>query len=100
MKNILIIIRGIPGSGKTSFSNLLKTKAICTADDYHMRNGIYDWKPERVSAAHDWCQRKCRRFMEKKIERIIVENRHGNKNIHNVPEETLIKMKNRFNIQL
>ena len=31
---------------------------------------------------------------------IIVENRHGNKSIHNVPEETLIKMKNRFSVKL
>lgn len=31
---------------------------------------------------------------------LIVENRHGNKNIHNVPEETLVKMKERFQIQL
>lgn len=31
---------------------------------------------------------------------LIVENRHGNKNIHSVPDETLFKMKERFQIQL
>ena len=31
---------------------------------------------------------------------LIVENRHGNKSVHNVPEETLIKMKDRFSIKL
>jgi predicted kinase len=31
---------------------------------------------------------------------LIVENRHGSKSIHNVPEETLIKMKDRFSIKL
>lgn len=31
---------------------------------------------------------------------IIVENRHGNSNIHDVPDETQIKMKERFEIKL
>jgi predicted kinase len=31
---------------------------------------------------------------------LIVENRHGGVNEHNVPEETIEKMKNRFEIQL
>lgn len=31
---------------------------------------------------------------------LIVENRHGNKNVHNVPEETMVKMKERFQIKL
>lgn len=31
---------------------------------------------------------------------IIVENRHGGKNTHNVPETTIEKMRNRFNIKL
>jgi predicted kinase len=31
---------------------------------------------------------------------IIVENRHGNKNNHNVPDETILKMRDRFNIKL
>lgn len=31
---------------------------------------------------------------------LIVENRHGNSNIHNVPEETLKKMKERFEVKL
>jgi predicted kinase len=129
MEKILIIVRGIPGSGKSSFAQLLG-RAICCADDYHTtRDGRYVWKAERVSAGHDWCQRKCRRFMKKQIERIVVantsttkremqpyfdlarqfgykvfsvvvENRHGQMNVHNVPAETLEKMKNRFEIQL
>ena len=125
----LVILRGIPGSGKSSFAELLGTKAICTADDYHVRDGVYDWKPKNIKIAHEWCQRKCRRFMENdvnkiviantnttvkelqpymdmanrfgyKIYSVIVENRHGSKNVHDVPEATLLKMKNRFDIKL
>lgn len=129
MEKVLIIIRGIPGSGKSTFAEMLGTKAICCADDFHMRDGVYSWSPMTISAAHNWCQRKCRRFMKKGIERIviantsttvrelkpymdlanqfgykvfsvIVENRHDGINVHDVPNETLEKMKARFDIEL
>jgi len=87
------------------------------------------WSPETIGKSHDWSQRKCRRFMKAQVERIviantstteremqpymdlarqfgyrvfsiIVENRMLTKNIHSVPDETILKMKNRFNIQL
>jgi hypothetical protein len=108
---------------------LFNTKAICCADDYVTRNGIYNWKPETIGASHDWCQRKCRKFMKAqantiviantstterelkpyldlakqfsyKIFSIIVENRHNGINIHNVPQATLDKMASRFEIKL
>ena len=31
---------------------------------------------------------------------LVVENRHGNTNVHDVPQETLQKMKDRFQIKL
>ena len=31
---------------------------------------------------------------------LIVENRHGNSSIHNVPDETIEKMKSRFEVKL
>ena len=124
----LIIIRGLPGSGKSSFASLIG-KAICTADDYHIRNGIYNWKVENAWTAHSWCQKKCQRFMKAGINRIIIantntiksefepyikmakeygykiysiitENRHDGISIHKVPETTLERMKNRFDIKL
>lgn len=128
MKRELIIVRGIPGSGKSTFAYMLG-RAVCTADDWYMRNGVYRWDYRNIGDAHDWCQRKCRRFMQKGVERvivantsitpramqpyldmaelfgykafsIIVENRHGNSSIHNVPEETLINMRSKFDIKL
>jgi len=35
-----------------------------------------------------------------KVFSVIVENRIDTKNIHNVPEETITKMKNKFSISL
>jgi predicted kinase len=128
MEKSLIIVRGIPGCGKTSFAELISW-FVCTADDYHMVNGKYDWKPENVKTAHLKCQEKCRRLMKigsskiaiantntttqemqpyydmakeygYKVFSVIVENRHGGKNEHNVPEETINKMVERFDIKL
>lgn len=131
MKKSLFILRGLPGAGKTSLAEALEIKAVCSADDYFVHGGNYVWKVEQLHAAHDWCQRKCRRFMKKQIDKIIiantftsarelkpyqdlarqfgytvfsivVENRHGGTNVHNVPEETLEKFRNRLieNIEL
>jgi len=129
MNKSLIIIRGIPGCGKSTFAELIQNAHICTADDYHMINGKYDWKPENVAIAHAKCQEKCEKFMKigyrnvvvantsttvkemqpyyelakkynYRVFSIIVENRMKNKNIHNVPDETIEKMKNRFEISL
>lgn len=128
MKKSLIIIRGIPGAGKSLFANLLPGHT-CTADDYHMLDGKYVWKQENAHIAHIECQKKCERLMKMGSEiikiantsttiaemkpyyelaekyrytvfSVIVENRHGGVNEHDVPEETLEKMRNRFNIQL
>lgn len=94
-----------------------------------MIDGKYTWKPENVAMAHTKCQMKCEWLMQigynnvvvantsttvkemqyyydlaqkygYKVFSVIVENRHGGVNEHNVPEETLQKMKGRFDIKL
>ena len=89
---------------------------ICEADQYHYtEGGVYDWKPENVGKAHAWCQSIVRDAMVSNIKKIIVsntsttekelkpyftlaeefgyqvislvvENRHGNDSIHEVPQ--------------
>ena len=128
MEKVLIILRGIPGCGKSTLADII-SKFVCTADDYHMVDGEYKWKLENLHASHVWCQHKAEGMMEKKsspivvantsttvkemktynelaeaygytVFSVIVENRHGGVNSHGVPEEALEKMKNRFNIKL
>ncbi len=124
----LYLVRGVPGSGKTTFANEICNKVV-SADDYHYdEEGFYRFQIKNMAAAHRYCQEKTRTIMEtgkdvavantsttKKelkpyydlaeefgytVYSIIVENRHGGVNVHNVPAETLEKMKNRFDVEL
>ena len=128
----LILVRGIPGSGKSTVANLLSENGkypVCTADDYHMINGKYEFKYENLGYAHRKCQEKAADSMKNGYEKIfvantnvkitelneyynlaekynyvvvslIVENRHDGKSIHGVPDEKIEQMKENFNIKL
>jgi predicted kinase len=126
----LYLIRGLPGAGKSTFAEQLSTN-ICEADMYFMRNGKYEFDLNKLGAAHLWCRDRCEDFMkdgvssivvsntltsekelkpyielaekyEYRVVSVIIENRHGNKSTHNVPEETLDRMEDRLrsNIKL
>ena len=103
---------------------------VISADDFFINeNGEYIFNPAKLSEAHSSALKSCEVKMQLKISTIvvantfvtedelspyfdlanqynykvysvIVENRHGNKNIHGVPDETLTKMKNNFSISL
>jgi len=130
MEKILVICRGIPGSGKSTFAKTLGGIHI-EADMYFIdpTNGEYKFDGTKIKNAHAWCLYKVKTDMavarEKivvsntftqewemesyfelakqygyKVFSIIIENRHGNKNEHNVLEDKIEQMKNRFNIKL
>jgi hypothetical protein len=137
MKN-LILLRGLPGSGKSTFAKTMWSEyVVCEADDYFVdeETGEYKFNARDLPKAHNWCKFRVETFMKDNqvndqfyenivvsntftqewemkpyidlanqygytIFTIVVENRHGNSNVHNVPEETINKMKNRFEIKL
>lgn len=103
--------------------------SVCCADDYHMVNGEYKWKLENQGYAHKSCQSKCESQMKDgispvivantsttvkemkpytelaatygyKVFSLIVENRHGGVDVHNVPASSLDAMEKRFDIKL
>jgi len=125
MEKVVIILRGLQGSGKSTVAKLFNTKAICCADDYFVHDGEYKWYGAGLPHAHAWSMRKCRRFMKKQarciiidntsvrerdlvpyndlarqfgyiVHVLIVENRHGGVNSHGVSEEAIEKLRTRF----
>jgi len=68
---------------------------------------VKDWDKSKIFVANtftqEWEMEDYFKLAEKygyQVVTMIVENRHGSKNIHDVPEETIEKMKNRFQIKL
>jgi predicted kinase len=139
MKRHLIILRGVPGCGKSTVAEFLamyvdgigqsSKYTICCADDFFMKDGEYKFNPKALGIAHKVCTEKCEKAMIAGEERVIVantsttekelkpymelaekhgymvfslivENRHGGTNVHNVPEESLTKMVERFSVRL
>jgi len=133
MKNVLYLVRGLPGSGKSTFAKMLVgDKDYChkEADMYFVdHEGNYKFRPAKIKDAHAWCQEEVDFLMRlehspvvvsntftqewemqpyidlaKKygytVFTIIVENRHGGTNTHDVPEETLTRMRDRFEVKL
>lgn len=51
----LRIMRGLPGSGKTTLANKLATlhnAVVFSADDFHIINGVYKWNKQLAPTAH------------------------------------------------
>jgi predicted kinase len=103
---------------------------VLSADDFFEdKEGDYNFDPTKLKEAHNYCQFRCSERMRQqkakivvantftqewemdeyfkmaerynyRVHTVIVENRHGNENVHGVPEDKLQQMKNRFQIKL
>ncbi len=73
----LIIMRGIPGSGKSmTASAIAPPEAICSADDYFLddKTGEYTFRPHELAAAHAACLRKAISCVHSKTPIVIIDN--------------------------
>ena len=122
----LTLIRGLPGSGKSTLAKHLAeaTGAVHLEADMFMvdRQGFYEFDPRRLRQTHAKCEAHCRdaledgkntiisntftRFWEMKayidmakelgVALQIVECHGRFRNIHQVPDETLVDMRDRW----
>lgn len=61
-KKVVYILRGLPGSGKSTLSKYLSDNitdsVVCSADDYFTSNGSYNFDRSKLQEAHDECYAK------------------------------------------
>ena len=70
----LYIIRGVPGSGKSSWARTQLGVKPFEADDFFMRDGVYRYQADLVPRAHEFCKRRCENAMKEGVETIAVAN--------------------------
>jgi predicted kinase len=121
----LYIIRGLPGSGKTTLARTFAGSNVCEADDFFTDEDYnYKFNAANLPFAHIYCQNKCKALMEQGVENIAVSNTSSRRwefakyiefaqvngyrvveitmtgdtyaNIHQVPEVTIELMKARW----
>ena len=69
----LIIIRGLPGSGKTTFARKLGHNYY-EADQFFTHDGMYEYDKDKISEAHAWCQMQVLTDMHKQMGTVVVAN--------------------------
>ena len=74
-RKVMYIMRGLPGSGKSSLAkDLGKGGQIFSADDYFMVNGKYQFDPTKLPNAHLSTQRKTENALSNGVSPIVVDN--------------------------
>jgi predicted ABC-type ATPase len=70
----LYIVRGLPGSGKSTFAQTLECP-VFEADMFFVNSqGVYNFDFTRIKDAHAWCQEMVEDHMFNQHEKIAVSN--------------------------
>ena len=127
----LILLRGLPGSGKSSLAAILAENKypIYSVDDFFTNNGKYHFEFDKNHLAYKQCEENTKKAMQNKLPKIFVDNTftldweievyfklasefgyrvhvvtvekyHSYKNIHEVSDEQISKMAEKYRVKL
>jgi len=69
----IYLIRGLPGSGKTTFAKKI-ARIVYEADMFFEKDGDYQYDRERLAEAHAWCKERVKEAMLNGFNPIAVAN--------------------------
>ena len=128
--NNLILLRGVSGAGKSTIAPMFKNAVLVSTDDFFLDEyGDYIFDANSLIINHQKCQLAVDMMMqdneelivvhntftkewemnayfdlarkyEYTVHTIIVENRHGSKNVHDVPQDAIKAQVERFSVTL
>ena len=128
--NNLILVRGVSGAGKSTIAPMFENAVLVSTDDFFLDEyGDYVFDANSLVINHQFCQLAVRMMMQDDeklivvhntftadwemdayfdlarkhgyaVHTIIVENRHGSKNVHDVPKDVVKAQIERFSVTL
>ncbi|KFZ49592.1 NEDD4-binding protein 2-like 2 [Podiceps cristatus] len=77
-QKLLLILRGLPGSGKSTLSRILLGQSrdgiVFSTDDYFRQQDGYTYNAAQLGDAHDWNQKRAKQAMDQGKSPVIIDN--------------------------
>ncbi|KAM9192734.1 NEDD4-binding protein 2-like 2 isoform 1-T1 [Dugong dugon] len=78
LEKLLILLRGLPGSGKTTLSRILLGQSrdgiVLSTDDYFRYQDGYKYNVNQLGDAHDWNQNRAKQAIAQGRSPVIIDN--------------------------